>query len=160
MKKFIIILFIIFTLLFQGCNMSDPKYIHFDSKPNNSYYTHLIDSKIINNEDYSIELFNTNMHKRIKIDDSEKVIIKNFIDSLSNDNYKEYEEIDETEIYQIRITFNNEKYIIKIYDKNKISVNPWDGTYEKDIIYMDNIPIRYNLYNFCVHVENRDIYRR
>ncbi len=160
MKKLLASTLIVFIFLFEGCGLDDPKYIHFDSKPNNNYYTNLIKSKLINNEDYTIDIFDKNMHKSINIDDSEKIVIKYFLDSLTPDNYQDSIDLPETEIYQIRIVINNEKYLIKIYDKNIITINPWDGKYQKDIILMNNIPVRYNLYNFCVHVQYRDIYRR
>ena len=66
----------------------------------------------------------------------------------------EYYDIEKKEIYQLRLTIDNQKYIIKIFDYTLISIAPYDGNYEEDIIVMDNVPIRYNLYDYCYYIEN------
>ena len=46
---------------------------------------------------------------------------------------------------------------MRIYDSSTISISPWDGNYEEDIISMNNIPLRYNLLDFCTHIQNKPI---
>ena len=94
------------------------------------------------------------MFRTTPLDDNQKQIIENFLDYLPNNNYKDYYDIEKKEIYQLRLTIDNQKYIIKIFDYTLISVAPYDGNYEEDIIVMDNVPIRYNLYDYCYYIEN------
>jgi hypothetical protein len=151
--KLIIILPLIFIL--QSCSLTGPEYIHFDKKETPNFYINEINSKLLNGENYSIEIFNTNLYKRIKIEDSEKVILENFINSLANSNYIDNEKPTTLEPYEMRIEFKDEKYIIKIYNETTITVFPWDGIYEEDLINMINVPERYNLLDFCTNIEKR-----
>ena len=63
MKRFTIYIFLILSLLLQGCSFNDPKYINFSEKSSPDFYTKEIYSKLLNDEEYSIELFNTNFYK-------------------------------------------------------------------------------------------------
>lgn len=158
-SKFRIIILILSLLLLQGCSYEKPDYIHFQKKPSLQYYTNEIMSKILNNEYYSLEIYDKNVSKIIKIDDSEKIIIADFINNLTNDSYLktiDNSEI-ETEVYQLRIKFknSNNKYIINIYNDETITIFPWDGIFNEDYISMKNVPARYNLFNFCNYVKER-----
>lgn len=147
-----------FTCLFIGCNLSDPKYIHLDSKKNNYFYTNEIYSKLMNKNDFSLEVFDTNLYKSINVNSNEYSIIENFIHSLTHDNFQEDGLPNELEPYQIRLTFTDgSKYIIKVYNYDMISLYPWDGNYEEDIINMNNVPKKFNLYDFCKHIENESL---
>ena len=156
MKKFAIYALLIFSFLLQGCTFNDPKYINFSKKSSSDFYTKDIYSKLLSDEDYKLELFNTNFYKNITIEKEEdNDIIENFIRSLSKENYKEDGIIpDEKEPYQLKITFDNSKYVIKIYNNSTVTVSPWDGVYPEDIINMENIPNRYNLFDYCSHIEH------
>lgn len=157
-KLYSLIVLILYITLLQGCSYEKPDYVHFTNKPSLNYYIGEINNCILKGEDYTFEIFYKDVYKTIKIDDSEKVLIENFINSLTNDSYEKYTYTDEIEPFQIRITFNNdpeEKYIIKIYNYTTISVSPWDGIYDPDIISMKNVPENYNLYNFCTYVKER-----
>lgn len=55
----------------------------------------------------------------------------------------------------MRILFDDEKYIIKVYNENIVTVFPWDGIYEEDIINMVNVPQRNNPMDFCKNIEER-----
>lgn len=156
MKKLttFIILILLFTL--QGCAFEDPKYIHFKEKSSNNFYTQEIYSKLLNDEDYSLEVFNTNIYKNILVHDDEEGIIENLIRELSSENYKEDGDISEKEPYQIKIKFNdNATYVIKIFNENTISVSPWDGIFKEDIVDIQSVPKKYNLYDFCTHIESQ-----
>ena len=143
---------LIFSL--TGCAYDDPKYIHFEKKPSNNAYTTEIAENLSLKTPYSIELFNTDLYKTFPLTDEEKKILINFIKSTTIDNFNDYEKISLVEVYQLRITFDNgDKYIIKVYNDNLISVNPYDGIFNEDIINMNNIPIHYNLYDFCIYTE-------
>lgn len=161
MKKLKICILLILVFLLQGCVFDDPKYINLNDKSSLDLYTKEVYSKLLNNEEYSLEIFDTNFSKNIPVDDNEEIIIENFIRSLSTDNYKEKEEIPtEKEPFQIRIKFNDSKYVFKIYDDKRVTINPWDGVYDEDIIDMENVPKRYNLYDFCTHIQNESKYNQ
>ena len=155
MKYIKIIIILPFLILLQSCSLKDPKYMNFEKKETPNYYINEINSKILNGEDYSVEIFNTNLYKKFKIEDTEKLIIGNFLDSLSNDNYLDNQKPETKEVYEMRITFKNGKYVIKVFNETTITVFPWDGVYEEDLINMTNIPKRYNLLYFCKDIENR-----
>ncbi|PRR83411.1 DUF4883 family protein [Clostridium vincentii] len=150
--SFIILLLLVFTL--QGCGLRDPKYIHLENKQSPNFYTNEVYTKILNDEDFSLEIFNTNMYKNISVSDTENMIIESFIHSLSDDDYKEGNIPTEIEPYQIRIDFSGTKYIIKVYSSSIVTLYPWDGNFQEDIISMDNVPTHYNLYDFCTYIEN------
>lgn len=156
MKKFTIYIFLMLSLLLQGCSFSDPKYINFSEKSSPDFYTKEIYSKLLNDEEYSLELFNTNFYKNVHINKEEdNDIIENFIRSLSKDNYKTDGIIpEEKEPYQLKITFDDSKYVIKIYSNSTVTVSPWDGIYPEDIINIEDVPNRYNLFDFCSHIEH------
>lgn len=153
MKHIKIIIIFVFLFLLQGCSFKDPKYINFKEKESPNFYINEISSKLLNGEDFSLEIFNTNLYKKIKIDDSEKVVINNFINSLADSNYIDNEKPITDEIYEMRILFDDEKYIIKVYNENIVTVFPWDGIYEEDIINMVNVPQRNNPMDFCKNIE-------
>ena len=87
-KLFKAIAILLFISLLQGCSYEEPQYLHFEKKPCLNYYTKELTNKILKGESYSLEIFDTNISKTIKIDDSEKVIVEQFLDSLTNDSYK------------------------------------------------------------------------
>lgn len=158
MKKILKVLSLLLCLsLLQGCSYEKPEYIHFEKKPSLNFYTNEINNKILKGKNYSIEIFDTNISKTTKIDDSEKVIIEDLINSLNNDSYKKVKKIKELEPYQIKVKFNdkNDKYVINVYNNEYITISPWDGIFEMDYISMENVPERYNLYNFCEYIKNR-----
>ncbi|MGG7178609.1 DUF4883 family protein [Clostridium paraputrificum] len=156
MKKIKITLVLILLIILQGCAFEDPKYIHFKDKSSNDFYTKEIYSKLLKSENYSLDVFNTNIYKNIPVADEEENVIENFIRELSPENYLEDTEISNKEPYQIKIKFeDNSSYVIKVYNENTISVSPWDGIFKEDIINIENLPKKYNLYDFCKHIENK-----
>lgn len=157
MKKLKLLIIFLVICMLQGCSFNDPKYIHFGSKTDSAFYTKEVYSKILNNENFTMVLFNNNLYKNISIDSSENDVIKNFISSLSENNYPDEKVPDETEPYEIRIEFTDgSKYVINVYNNELVSLYPWDGNYEEDVISMEGVPIHYNLYDFCIHIENQN----
>lgn len=157
MKKLlsVIILFII-TLPLFSCDVQNAKYINFTSKPSNHYYTDKLRNKILNNNPYELYVFDTNLYKEIPVEKSENVIIENFLNSLTESDYIN-EPIKDKEPYRIKIVFKDEKYLMRVYNESLISISPWDGTYKEDTVSMNNVPLRYNLIDFCNHIENKPL---
>ncbi|MDD6796459.1 MAG: DUF4883 family protein [Clostridiaceae bacterium] len=153
MKKIKVIIVLLMTCLLLSCDLSKPEYLHWDSKKNNYYYTNELYSKL-NNNNFSIKVFDTNLYKNIEVNESENKIVENFIHSLTHENFQEDGLPQDIEPYQLRISFEDgSKYIINVYSYDIISLYPWDGNYKEDIINMTNIPQKYNLYDFCKHID-------
>ncbi|OOM82161.1 hypothetical protein CLPUN_04630 [Clostridium puniceum] len=157
MKKFNLI-FITLLLLFSlsGCITENPQYINFSTKPNNHYYTDQLKNKILGDENFTLYVFDTNLYKEIEVSKNENPIIKNFISSLISDSYSD-EQINKKESFRIKVVFNDDKYLIKIFDNSIASISPWDGNYKEDIISVKELPLRYNLLDFCNHIANKPL---
>ena len=156
--KKIKIIFIIVILLFtlNGCSFQNPKYINLSSKPSNHYYTDELENKILNNETFTLYVFDTNLYKEIEVSSEENTIIENFISALVDDNYSD-DPIDINESFRLKIVFNDDKYLIKIFNDSIVSISPWDGNYKEDVISIKDLPLRYNLFDFCNHIANKPL---
>ena len=146
-----ILLLLLFSL--SGCNIQDPKYISFSTKPNNHYYTDELRNKILSNEKFTLYVFDTNLYKEIEVPSEENSILENFTSALTNDDYID-EKGDGKEPFRLKVVFKDEKYLIKVFNDSVISISPWDGNYKEDIVSIKNLPLRYNLYDFCKHIQN------
>lgn len=140
-----------------GCNLQDPKYINFSTKPNNHYYVDELKNKIINNEKCTVYVFDTNLYKDIEVPDAETSSVKDFITSIASENYSD-ESANSKEHFRIKIIFEDtDQYLIKIFNDSIISISPWDGNYKEDFVSMKNLPLRYNLLDFCNHISNKPL---
>ena len=162
LKKLLLLFFIIISFNLNGCMSQNSNYINFSSKPSNHYYTDELKNKIISSKDFSLCVFDTNLYKDITVDKDENIIIDDFFNALNNSNYLSYDSKPENkEIFRITISFeDSSKYLIRIYDSSVIAVSPWDGIYEEDIVSMNDIPLRYNLLDFCTHIQNKPASRK
>lgn len=154
--KFIYILLLV-TLL-SGCVFNDPKYINLKTKPNLYYYSNEIYEKIKNNESYSLKVFDVNFYEYHEVLEEDEDILPCFLASLNADNYVSELNLEDDKVkYKLIIEFDNDKYkyVINVYDKNSITLFPWDGNLKEDMITMDNVPIRNNIYSFCVYIINK-----
>lgn len=156
--KFIGILLLV-TIL-SGCAFDNPKYISLRNKPNLYYYSNEIYEKIKNNESYSLKVFDVNFYEYHDVPEEDEDIIPSFLESLNIDNYVSDLSLEDEKVkYKLIIQFDNnsnDKYVINVYDKNSASLFPWDGNLQEDMITMDNVPIRDNIYSFCVYIINKD----
>ena len=151
-------IFIIVLLLFtlNGCSFQDPKYINLSTKPSNHYYTDELENRILNNENFTLYVFDTNLYKEIEVPSEENDIIENFISALVDDNYSE-DQIDIEEPFRLKVVFNDDKYLIKVFNDSIISISPWDGNYKEDVISIKDLPLKYNLLDFCNHIANKPL---
>lgn len=140
-----------------GCNLRNYQYINFSIKPNNHYYIDEIKNKILNNKKFTLYVFDTNLYKEIEVPKDENSIFEDFISSLTSENYST-EVVNIKEPFRIRLYFNdNDQYFIKVFNDSIISIAPWDGIFKEDIISIKNLPLRYNLFDFCNHIANKPI---
>ena len=151
-------IFIIVLLLFtlNGCSFQDPKYINLSTKPSNHYYTDELENRILNNENFTLYVFDTNLYKEIEVPSEENDIIENFISALVDDNYSE-DQIDIEEPFRLKVVFNDDKYLINVFNDSIVSISPWDGNYKEDVISIKDMPLRYNLLDFCNHIANKPL---
>lgn len=157
MKKFYLIFITLLLLLtLNGCINENPKYINFSEKPNNHYYTDQLENKILTDDNFTIYVFDTNLYKEIEVSKEENPIIQNFISSLVSENYFD-EQVDTKEVYRLKIVFNDDKYLIKIFNNSIVSISPWDGNYKEDLVSIKELPLRYNLLDFCNHIANKPL---
>lgn len=148
---------ILLCIYLLGCNLQDPKYINFSVKPNNHYYIDEIKNEILNNNKCSVYIFDTNLYKEIEVPSDEISIINDFISSLTSENYSD-EAATIKEPFRIKMVFDDKnQYLIKVFNDSVISVSPWDGIYKEDVISMKNVPLRYNLLDFCNHIANKPL---
>lgn len=158
MKKIscIFVILLLFTNLI-GCNLRNYQYINFSVKPNNHYYIDEIKNKILNNKKFTLYVFDTNLYKEIEVPTDENSIFEDFISSLTDENHST-EGVNIKEPFRIRLYFNdNDQYFVKVFNDSIISIAPWDGIFNEDIISMKNLPLRYNLFDFCNHIANKPI---
>lgn len=149
-----IILLLLLTL--NGCYFQDLGYINLSTKPNNHYYTDELENKILNNENFTLYVFDTNLYKEIEVPSEENPILENFISSLVEDNYLD-EKVDMKEPFRLKIVFDDDKYLIKIFNDSVVSISPWDGNYKEDVISIKGLPLRYNPFDFCNHITNKPL---
>jgi len=157
LKKFnLIFITLLLILTLNGCISKNPKYINFSTKPNNHYYTDQLRNKILTDENFTLYVIDTNLYKEIEASKEENPIVKNFISCLVSDNYFD-EQINTKESYRIKVVFNDDKYLIKVFDNSTFSIAPWDGNYKEDTISKKELPLRYNLLDFCNHIANKPL---
>ena len=158
MKKLNFLSLLLIILLLPGCVFNQPEYIKNDTKPNNYYYTNEIYGKLKNNEEFTLELFNTDVYKYYDVDKEDCDIIQSLIESLHSENYHDSLTEDEKNLlpkYKLTIKFDNSKFVINVYNKNLATIYPWDGVFSEDIISFENVSQHSNLYEFCYYVENK-----
>ncbi|MDQ0148463.1 DUF4883 family protein [Eubacterium multiforme] len=154
--KHIKFLSLILALIFlQGCTLNSSRYVHFEKSPSKNYYSNKIKDNLIDNKTYSLQVFDTNLYKYFPVDEKDNDILKNFINTLDESAFLDKFEIKNKEIFRLIIKFPEENYIIKIYDNKIATLNPWDGHYSEDIIDMSNLPLHFNLYDFCNYIKNK-----
>ena len=155
-KLYLIVITLILILTLNSCNVKNPKYINFSTKPNNHYYTDQLKNKILIDENFTLYVFDTNLYKEMEVSKDENHIIKDFVSSLISDNFFN-EEINTKEIYRLKIVFSDDKYLVKVFENSMVSISPWDGNYKEDIISIKDLPLRYNLLDFCNHIANKPL---
>lgn len=147
MKKgsLIILILILICSIFISLRM----YLN-QKKPSNYYYTNLLAKNIALGSKYNIQVLDTNFYKTEALSSEDIQIVKSFLNSLRKANFIEKPvSLNKKPEYKIFFTFSetNEKYIINVFSKELISVQPWDGEFTMDYITMSGIPLRYNLYS-------------
>lgn len=155
LKRITLIFICLFCLSLTSCGIVNPKYIQFKEQENVGYYSNEIIEKINKGESFTLQVFDSNFYKYFPVPKEENEILYIFFNSISNENFKDELEKDSKDQFKLIIDFETDKYIIDVFDSNTISIYPWDGNYYKDIIDMSNVPLSYNLYDFCKYIQEK-----
>lgn len=152
-KKFIIFFIILQILFLIGCDMNPIKLSINSGKPFNFYYTNLLSKNIKLGNTMKCVIFDTNLYKEKELPAEENQTIKNFLNELTRDNFIEKpSDLPQKPIYKIFFKFDNDKYVINVYNNKYISVYPWDGSYSMDYIDMSSVHTANNIYYLCKYV--------
>lgn len=152
-KYFIAFIPILLISLLYGCSFNSAQYIRPGTKASTNYYTNEIKEKINNNEAYKIKIFDLNIYKYYDVNEEEHSILSEFIDSLNDENYIATLEENSSPEYKLIIEFADSKYVINAYNDKLVSIYPWDGVYNEDVISMEGVSDYYNLYKFCEYIK-------
>lgn len=148
-KKLIyIVIIIVIGLNFTGCTSPLKR-----EKPYNFYYTNLLTRDVKLENSFLGIVLDTNFYKEKTLTKDQNTTAKNFILNLHRNNFvTKPKDLPAKPPYKIYFTFKTDKYVIEVYNEKYVSVYPWDGSYPKDYINMDGMPISYNLYALCKYV--------
>lgn len=126
-------------------------------KPYNFYYTNLLTRDIKLENSFLGIILDTNFYKEHTFTKDQSDTAKNFILHLTRKDFiSKPKDLPKKPFYKIYLTFKTDKYVIEVFNEKYISVYPWDGSYSKDYINMDNMPTSYNLFSLCKYSIPRD----
>ena len=153
-KKLYIAILLFFCISLTSCtNLTT----YQEKKPNNFYYTDLLDKDIKLNNNYEVLLLDTNFFKKVTLDKAERDLIKNSVLSLHSENFiNNPKNLSNKPPYKLYFNFKNKSYVVEVYNEKYLSIYPWDGNYPRDYINMESLPISYNLFQFCKSIIPRD----
>ncbi len=153
MKK-VLAAFLACSLIFllSGCSLKDPKYINLESKPSEQYYTQELKDKLSDSDDFKVSILDTNFYKEKQIPKEENKSFIDFINSIHPEYYKEAS-VDKTKrcLYKVYVTIKNSKYLLKVYENEIITIAPWDGVFDEDVLSELSIPPGQKLISICKH---------
>jgi hypothetical protein len=153
-KKYILLLLCAFLSIgLFGCNYKINKNMFSKNKPNNYHYTSLLMKDLSIEKPKEIYALYMNFYKEKDFSDEDLSTLSDFFNSLNNDNFIEKPaDLPEKPLYKIFVSFNENKYIINLYNENFISIYPWDGDYKMDYIDTSKMYKAYNLYGLCKYL--------
>lgn len=150
MKKILLLLISIFIIVSAcSCNFTINK-----KKPSTYYYTELLSKNFVQNVPYKITVFDTNLYKDKTLPNEYKTCVKNLVGYLKPNNFiTSIKKLPTSPVYKIFVEFNNkEKFVINVYNKDLITIYPYDGIYNADYVNVKNIYPSYNLYTLSQYV--------
>ena len=107
--KILFIIFFSITVL-TGCN--NPKYINLKKKPSLYYHSEKL-YNLSKTHDYTLNILNNNYYSELIIDNDDKNILENFLNSLTTSSFIEKpKDLPSKPMYKLFVNCNNEKFII------------------------------------------------
>lgn len=151
----LILVFFIITML-HSCTFDDSKYINLKSnKPTLYYYSSELYSKVKKDSNFTLKVFDTDIYKYYEVGEEDMDIVISFLESLNNNNYLNENTITENPRYKLIVNLDDSKFIINAYSVDIVTINPWDGVFTEDVITMDGVSTRNNIYSFCKYIINK-----
>ncbi|AJA48684.1 hypothetical protein CPAST_c26160 [Clostridium pasteurianum DSM 525 = ATCC 6013] len=149
---------IVLTLSITGCSLdANSTSLLKRQKPYNFYYTNLLTRDMKFENSFLGIILDTNFYREHTLTKDQNDTVKNFIFYLSRKDFiSKPKDLPGKPTYKIYFTFKTDKYVIEVFNEKYISVYPWDGSYNKDYISMENIPVSYNLFSLCKYSIPRD----
>ena len=152
--KFIILILLISLL--PSCTFNDPKYLNLKEKPNIYYYSNEVYKNLKKDKKFTLKVFDVNYYQEYIVSPEDYDILLSFLESLNMDNYNNDIDISEKTIaYKLIVEFEDSKYLFNAYDNNTVTLFPWDGNLEEDMITMTDVSEHNNIYSFCLYVINK-----
>ena len=144
-----------FLLVFLFFSCSNPKYINLSKKTSRYFYSQNL-NKLMQTDEFKLTILDSNFYKELNVNNEDKLVVSKFLSSLSSNNFiNKPEDIPSKPIYKFFIKFSHDKYVINVFNENLVSIFPWDATHEEDYILIEDVPIRYNLFNFANNFFNK-----
>jgi len=145
---FFIIAILLIPIILIGCTYSINR-----KKPNNFYYTNLLAKNLTISSSCTGTAIDTNFYKKQNLTTEDLDTIKKLTKALSKKNFiAAPKDLPKKPIYKIILEFNDEKYVINIYNEKYLSIYPWDGSYNMDYLDITNIERGYNVYYLCKYL--------
>lgn len=148
-KNFFIIL--IFPILVMGCNKNISIKNPITYKPSLNFYTENLIKTLKSNKNFEISIFypKTGKNKSIPQEYIQKFNL--FIESLKSNYFIDPNTINlntKNPEYRLTIFINDkESFVINILNNNFLTIHPWDGLFEADLIDISKLQDGINLYN-------------
>lgn len=152
MRKKIMLVAVILTLVLGIFGCSPLEYIKYDKPSINYYTTKLYD--MASNDDFQIQILDTNVYRTIEVNKEDVRIINDLIINLKSDNFltEEPEGLPAKSMYKLFITSGNSKMVLDVYGDDIVTVYPWDGDFDKDCLSLKGVPNSFKMEQFCKYV--------
>lgn len=149
MKKLLYVcLFIsLFTLI--GCNTVE--YVNNNNnKPSKTYYSDKLKSSI-KDKIQSVRIIENNFFKEISLDENQIKLLSEMINEIDSTDLINNDLLGDAEkcLFKIYIETQTDEFIIDVYGNDILTIYPWDGIYEKDIISLDKSPLSLKPESIC-----------
>lgn len=159
----ILLICLIFPFFTLSCNSNFIKTLKSPlkiAKPSSSFYTNnlikTINSSVNNSYNLTISIFYSKLGKNKTIPKEYMENINLFFNSLKTEYFLDYSTSNiDTKNPEYRLTvYLNEKsiFVIDILNDKYITIYPWDGSYEPDLIDISNLHTRINLFNIVDYI--------
>lgn len=149
----VLLITLIILSIFTGCKIKATDIPIARKKPNNYYYTSLLATSMITDNNIKGSVFELNLHKEKELTQEgyENIIV--FFKTLRSKNFvNKPVDLPAKPQYKLFITSKNDKYVINIYNDKFVTIHPWDGIYIVDYIDISDINTRYNPYELCKYL--------
>lgn len=147
LKKLLVFILVVISLAATGCTNID---LLHKTKPSAFYYANCLLKSFHTEKSVKASLIDTSYYKNHALTADEVNQTIEFLNKLTKNNFiKKPVKLPSKPLYRMFYSFSNTKYVIDVFNKDYISIYPWDGDFEKDYLNISSIPASCNLYNLC-----------